>query len=52
MEDTSPGDKVIDKVIGITFNGLSLIVEPSVASDRKRGSVTVLAKTVQIGNGR
>ncbi|XP_017784715.1 PREDICTED: insulin-like growth factor 2 mRNA-binding protein 3-A [Nicrophorus vespilloides] len=51
--DQSSADKAIDKLNGFSFNGASLVVEPSVASGKKRGSITGLSETssVQVGNG-
>ncbi|XP_022913707.1 insulin-like growth factor 2 mRNA-binding protein 1 isoform X3 [Onthophagus taurus] len=51
--DQSSADKAIDKLNGYAFNGNTLVVEPSVASGKRRGSMTGLseAPTVQVGNG-
>ncbi|XP_025832796.1 insulin-like growth factor 2 mRNA-binding protein 1 [Agrilus planipennis] len=51
--DQSSADKAIDKLNGFNFNGCPLVVEPSVASGKRRGSTSVLpvVPVEQIGNG-
>ncbi|KAK4879287.1 hypothetical protein RN001_007433 [Aquatica leii] len=51
--DQSSADKAIDKLNGFNFNGCSLLVEPSVASGKKRGYATSFPDLPmeQIGNG-
>ncbi|XP_015835352.1 insulin-like growth factor 2 mRNA-binding protein 1 isoform X2 [Tribolium castaneum] len=51
--DQSSADKAIDKLNGFNFNGSSLVVEPSVASGKKRGSIGGFpdVPSMQVGNG-
>ncbi|XP_068905296.1 insulin-like growth factor 2 mRNA-binding protein 1 isoform X2 [Tenebrio molitor] len=51
--DQSSADKAIDKLNGFNFNGSSLVVEPSVASGKKRGSIGGFPEvpSMQVGNG-
>lgn len=41
--DQSSADKAIDKLNGFSLNGSPLVVEPSMASGKKRGSLTRLS---------
>ncbi|CAH1102306.1 unnamed protein product [Psylliodes chrysocephalus] len=50
--DQSSADRAIDKLNGFTFNGVALVVEPSVASGKKK-SISGYPDTppMQVGNG-
>ncbi|GLV41351.1 B52 [Carabus blaptoides fortunei] len=53
--DQSSADKAIDKLNGFNYLGAPLVVEPSVASGKKRGSATTLPDLPSVvdplGNG-
>ncbi|KAH0999430.1 hypothetical protein HUJ04_005818 [Dendroctonus ponderosae] len=49
--DQSSADKAIDKLNGFNFHGSLLIVEPSVASGKRRSFPESSMPPMQVGNG-
>ncbi|XP_050498693.1 insulin-like growth factor 2 mRNA-binding protein 2 isoform X3 [Diabrotica virgifera virgifera] len=49
--DQSSADKAIDNLNGFTFNGAALVVEPSVASGKKKSLSGNSDTAMQVGNG-
>ncbi|CAG9858952.1 unnamed protein product [Phyllotreta striolata] len=49
--DQSSADRAIDKLNGFSFNGVSLVVEPSVAGKKKSVTDFPITLPMQVGNG-